>query len=87
MKKNSKYIVFIGIIALLIVGYIIADSILFDGISPKKIAEDDFQANFFAQENTEHKTAVILIGGGQWGDYWGQEIAKNELVGLSLPYI
>lgn len=87
MRKNKKYIISIGITALIILGYLAVDSILFNGIKPKPINENGFQANFFAKENTENKTAVILIGGGQWGDYWAQEIANKELVGLSLPYV
>ncbi|EDP71009.1 Palmitoyl-CoA hydrolase [Flavobacteriales bacterium ALC-1] len=85
MKK--KHVILIGIAILIVAGYLIADSILFNGIKPKIINENGFQANFFAKENTKNKVAVILIGGGQWGDYWAHEISKNELVGLSLPYI
>jgi pimeloyl-ACP methyl ester carboxylesterase len=86
MQKNRKHIFSIGLIALLVIGYFVADAILFTGIKPKPIHEAGFIANYYAKENTKSKTAVILIGGGPWGDYWGQEFAKSNYVGLSLPY-
>lgn len=86
MKKNRKYIIGIGIIVFLIVGYFIADSILFDGFKPEQINQDGFQANYFSKNETVNKPAIILIGGGQWGDYWGAEFANKGFVGLSLPY-
>ena len=85
MKK--KYIISIGTATLIVLGYLIADSILFNGVKPQQIIENGFQANFFAKENVENKAVVILIGGGQWGDYWAHEIANNKLAALSLPYI
>lgn len=87
MKKNRKYIVWIGILAFLLIGYFIADSILFDGVKPRALKENGFQANYFVKDITRKKAAIILIGGGQWGDYWGQEFASRGFVGLSLPYI
>nr|WP_299069927.1 acyl-CoA thioester hydrolase/BAAT C-terminal domain-containing protein [uncultured Allomuricauda sp.] len=87
MRKNRKYIFFIGIAALLFVGYLIADNMLFNGIKPYSVHESGFQANYFVKENTKSKAAVILIGGGQWGDYWAQQFANKGMVGLSLPYI
>lgn len=83
----KKYIISIGIIVLLVIGYAIADNILFNGIRPKLINEKGFQANYFAQENIKNKTTVILIGGGQWGDYWAQQFAHKEIVGLSISYV
>ena len=87
MKKNRKLIIVIGIPVLLFIGYLIADSILFNGIKPISINENGFQANYFVKEGTKNKTAVVLIGGGQWGDYWAQQFANKGIVGLSLPYI
>lgn len=87
MKKSRKYIIWIGIVAFLLGGYFIADSILFDGVRPRVVNNSGFQANYFVQNSTEKKAAIVLIGGGQWGDYWGQEFATKGLVGLSLPYI
>jgi len=86
MKNNTKYILFIGITAFLFVGYLIADNMLFNGIKPKSINGNGFQADYFVKENTKSKAAVILIGGGQWGDYWAQQFANKEMVGLSIPY-
>ena len=87
MRKSKKHIISIAIIALAIIAYLALDNILFKGTKPISINENGFQANFFTKENTENKTAVVLIGGGQWGDYWAQEIANKEMVGLSIPYI
>ncbi len=86
MKKNRKYIIWIGFIIFLIVGYFIADSILFNGVKPKAINENGFQAIFFVKTDTKKKATIVLIGGGQWGDYWGQQFANRGYSGLSLPY-
>ncbi len=86
MNRSKKYAISIGIIALLFVGYLIADNILFNGIKPRAINEDGFQANYFVKDITQSKVSVVLIGGGQWGDYWAQQFANKEMVGLSLPY-
>jgi len=86
MSKKRKYIIPFVIIIILTAGYLITDSILFDGVRPKAINENGFQAKYFAKDNLTNKTAIILIGGGQWGDYWAQEFSKKEMVALSLPY-
>ena len=85
-KKNRKYIIWIGLIAILFVGYFIADSFLFNGIKPRIINDNGFHANFFVKKDTEEKASIVLIGGGQWGDYWGQQFAGRGFSGLSLPY-
>ena len=64
MKKNRKYIIWI--IALLIIGYVLLDSILYQGVKPEFITEDGFQGNYFAKNISEEKAAIVLIGGGQW---------------------
>lgn len=87
MRDSKKYIIAIGVITGLVVGYFIADSLLFNGITPRAIQRDGFQANYFVNDNMEGKAAVILIGGGQWGDYWAQQFVSREMVGVSLPYI
>ena len=86
MIKNRKYIIGIGILIFLIVGYFIADSILFSGVKPRSINENGFQANYFVKTDTEKKVSIVLIGGGPWGDYWGQQFASSGYSGLSLPY-
>ncbi|WP_341225324.1 acyl-CoA thioester hydrolase/BAAT C-terminal domain-containing protein [uncultured Arcticibacterium sp.] len=82
----KKYIIWVGITAFLIVGYLIIDSLLFTGIKPINVNQDGFRANYFAKENIKNRTTIVLIGGGEWGDYWAQEFAKKEMVGLSIPY-
>ncbi len=86
IMKNRKYSILIGIVVLLFGGYFIADAILFDGIKPQSITKNGFQANYFVKKTTRTKTAVIAIGGGQWGDYWAQQFANKGMVGLSIPY-
>ncbi|MDT0690633.1 acyl-CoA thioester hydrolase/BAAT C-terminal domain-containing protein [Salegentibacter sp. F188] len=83
---NKKGIIGISAILIVVAGYFIIDSLLFDGIKPRVIDENEFHANFYSSPETENKTTVVLIGGGQWGEYWGAEIAKNGFVGLSIPY-
>ncbi|MCK0135772.1 acyl-CoA thioester hydrolase/BAAT C-terminal domain-containing protein [Arenibacter sp. S6351L] len=86
MIKNRKYIIGIGILIFLIVGYFIADSILFSGVRSRHINENGFQANYFVKTDTKKKVSIVLIGGGPWGDYWGQQFASSGYSGLSLPY-
>ncbi len=78
----------IGFLAvLLFIGlYLLIDNILFDGFKPQEIHQDGFQGNYYAQNEAKNQVAVILLGGGQWGDYWGRQFAQNGYVGLSLPY-
>jgi len=85
MKKR----IIIGGLAILLlaIGYFTLDKLLFDGVKPQKINEAGFQANFYAPQNIHNRTAVVLIGGGQWGDYWGVGFARRGFVGLSLPYV
>ena len=86
MKKNKKYIIGLGFIVSLVIAYFIIDSILFDGFKARTISESGIQAQYYAKTNTANKTAIILLGGGQWGDYWAAEFAKIGYVGLSLTY-
>jgi len=86
MSKSRRYIIGIGIITFLIAGYFITDTILFNGVKPRAINENGFQANYFVKTDTKRKAAIVLIGGGQWGDYWGQLFANKGFSGLSLPY-
>lgn len=86
MNKKRKYLIWIGIIVILVGGFFVLDSILFDGIRARHIQESDFQGEYFADPGIEKKPTIILIGGGHWGNYWGNEFALNGYVGLSLPY-
>lgn len=86
MGISRKYIIGIVIAILLVIGYFIADSILFSGVKARTINENGFQANYFVKTNTKRSTSIVLIGGGQWGDYWGQQFANRGYSGLSLPY-
>ncbi len=83
----KKYGIGLSIIVFLIVGYFVTDSILFDGVKPRQINTNGIQANYFTKANVKNETTIILLGGGQWGDFWAQEFAKKGYVGLSLPYI
>lgn len=86
-KKYRNAIIWTGTLAIFLLGYFMADHYLYDGLKPKQIHQDGFQAEYFAQENIEGKrNSILLIGGGQWGDYWASEFAKRGFVGLSLPY-
>ena len=85
-KKTKKNVGSIAIITLLIAGYFYLDSILFDGVKPKSINDYGFKATYFSKDDIENQPAIVLIGGGNWGDYWGQEFAKANYAGLSLPY-
>jgi len=76
----------LSILVIFVAAYFVLDNILFYGEKPKIINENGFQANYYANSETTNKAAVVLIGGGQWGNYWGVEFARNGFVGLSLPY-
>lgn len=73
-------------LTILFVAYFLVDKVLFDGVKALPVNEAGFQANYFAKETTANETAVVLIGGGQWGDYWAQEFANKDMAGLSIPY-
>ena len=76
----------VGIIVFLFAGYFIADSFLYNGVKPRIVNEEGFQANYYASNGTEKKASIVLIGGGQWGDYWAQQSVKKGFSGLSIPY-
>jgi len=82
----KKYIVGVGVLIVLVAVYLIIDSLLFDGFKPRAIKQNSFQAKYFAKNTTKNKAAIISLGGGQWGDYWGEQFANKGFVGLSLPY-
>ena len=87
MKKGSKIIIGgLVLFALLVAGYMYVDSLLFDGVRPKAVNENGFQANYFAKEGIEDQPTLILIGGGDWGNYWGQKMGRADYAALSLPY-
>ena len=74
------------ILAILTIGYFFADTILFDGVKPVLIKDAGFRASFFAKKTTKDKATIVLVGGRDWGAYWGQELAKANYMSLSLPY-
>lgn len=86
MSLRKRYTILMATMATLLVSYLIADKILFDGIKPKAIKDYGFQADYFVRDHIKDKTTVILLGGGQWGDYWAQQFANKDMVGLSIPY-
>ncbi|MCH2197389.1 MAG: palmitoyl-CoA hydrolase [Flavobacteriales bacterium] len=86
MKSTKKIIGSLLLVIVVVGGYLYLDSLLFDGVKPQEVTGQDFKASYFASAETEKQPAVILVGGGAWGDYWGQELAKAGFVGLSLPY-
>lgn len=87
MNKKLKIITLsVAVLGILVVGYFYLNNILFDGVKPRYISENGFRATLFANKDTENRPTIILIGGGHWGDYWGQDFAKSNYVGLSLPY-
>lgn len=86
MNQAKKILILIVGLVFLIAAYIIADAMLYDGVKSRVVSDDGLQGNYFAKENLEDKTTIVLLGGGQWGDYWAQHFAKNDMVGLSLAY-
>jgi len=86
VKNKRKYIALILIPMVLIIGYLVIDTILFDGFNGKEITEEGFQAKFFSKPDIRNKPAVVLIGGGQGGEYWANKFAEKGIVSLSLPY-
>ncbi|WP_276391786.1 acyl-CoA thioester hydrolase/BAAT C-terminal domain-containing protein [Eudoraea chungangensis] len=86
MKKIKKYALGVVVTTILFIAYLIIDLLLFDGVKSRQINENGLIGNYFAKEVTKPNTAIILVGGGEWGDYWAEEFAKKDLVGLSLPY-
>ncbi len=82
----KKFLFIFGIPFIVIIGYYILDTILYDGVKARSINEDGFAAEYFALDTVKNKPAIVLIGGGYSGEYWGSQFAKLGYVGLSLPY-
>ena len=82
----KKLILYLAVLATLMGGYFIVDGFLFDGIRAEEVKEDGFYGRYYSDHPSQPVPAVILIGGGHWGDYWASEFAKQGYVGLSLPY-
>lgn len=82
----KKAFIGLAILGVLIVAYTVLDGFLFDGVRAQKINEQGFQANYFAHDTLSNQACVVLIGGGQWGDYWASEFARKGYTALSLPY-
>jgi dienelactone hydrolase len=74
-------------VAGMVAGYLLLDRYLFDGVRPKPVKGQGFRANFFAADTIRNRPAIVLVGGGPWGDYWGQYLARRGYAGLSLPYV
>ena len=87
MSKSIK-IILGSLITLLIIisGYFITDYLLFDGVKSKPISESGFKGHYFSKKNLSNQTTILIIGGGIWGEFWGQEFAKRNYVALSIPY-
>lgn len=66
---NKNILIGISVLVIIVLGYFVLDSILFDGVKPKIINENGFQANYYSNPKIEGKASVVLSGGGQWGDY------------------
>lgn len=86
MNKTWRTLLLLGGVILLAVGFWVGRRVAANSISPQEISGQGFQGKFFAKSGVEQQLAVIVIGGGQEGDYWGREFALAGLVGLSLPY-
>lgn len=83
----KRIFLILGVPVFLIAAYLVADSILFDGFKPERISEDGFQGELFAQEEAKNQTAIVLLGGGDWAHYWGDQFVKQGHVALSLPFL
>ncbi|MEM7162222.1 MAG: acyl-CoA thioester hydrolase/BAAT C-terminal domain-containing protein [Bacteroidota bacterium] len=86
-KKRKKTILIIAFIALAIAAYFYVDSLLFDGVRPVHIKNKSFKGRLFVKNELKDMPAIVLIGGGEWGDYWAQEFAKADYAGFSLDYM
>ncbi|MDA9774102.1 hypothetical protein N9B82_04020 [Saprospiraceae bacterium] len=86
MKKYRIFFIGIGLLLFLFTAYFITNKILFDGVVPIVINESGIQAKYYSKTDIDQSAAVVLVGGGQWGDYWAQEFANKGFVGLSLAY-
>lgn len=83
----KKVFLLVGVPFFLIIAYFVIDSILFDGFKPERISENGFQGELFAQKEAKNQTAIVLLGGGDWAHYWGDQFVKQGHVALSLPFL
>lgn len=82
----KKFLIFIAVVVFVVVGYLVVDTLLYTGFKPKEVRENSLYADFYAKDGVSDTTAVVLLGGGQWGAYWGEQIANAGCVALTLPY-
>lgn len=87
MPKYTRYLIGIGIAIFLVGGYFVADRLLFNGVRARLVDDEGFQGNYFTKNKDGTSVTIVLIGGGQWGDYWGQQFALRGYNALSLPYV
>lgn len=80
-------------IVLLLVGIVIIGVFLWfskdyfsNTVKPQSISQNGFKAQFYNKGEGQNKTAIIILGGGPYGDFWGSEFAEAGHTGLSLPY-
>lgn len=58
----------------------------FNGVTGRLISESGFKAKYFIPDGSVKKTAVIILGGDEWCDFWSDRLAGNGHIGLSLKY-
>ncbi len=58
----------------------------FNAVKPQTLNQNGFKANYFRNGDGKDKTAVVILGGGPYGDFWGSEFANAGHIALSLPY-
>ena len=83
---NKKYIKWLAVATLIMAAYFIVESFLSTVAQFTSIEGEGFKANYCSNKDSKNMATIVLVGGGQWGDYWAQEFAKAGFSGLSLKY-
>lgn len=84
---SRKLLLGLGLLAVLFLGYFVADSLLFDGIRPRLIEGEPFQGEFYTPGNTGPQATVVILGSaGPASYYWASQFADSGWNTLALPY-
>jgi uncharacterized protein len=59
---------------------------MFNRVTIQTVEEDGVQGKYFFDPGSRNRTVVVLLGGDEWCNFWGERFAENGHAALSLQY-